>query len=37
METPGKIGISSEIPSLSRARKVSVAPMMDYTGTAAFI
>ncbi len=31
METPGKIGISSEISSLSRARKVSVAPMMDYT------
>ncbi|MDY6946533.1 MAG: tRNA dihydrouridine(20/20a) synthase DusA [Pseudomonadota bacterium] len=31
MENPRKIGISSEIPSLSEARKVSVAPMMDYT------
>ncbi|MBL8265035.1 tRNA dihydrouridine(20/20a) synthase DusA [Steroidobacter sp.] len=31
MENPRKIGISSENSSLSRARKVSVAPMMDYT------
>src|SRR5688572_12907378 len=31
MKNPGKIGISNEISSLSTARKVSVAPMMDYT------
>jgi tRNA-dihydrouridine synthase A len=31
MENPVKIGISSDIFSLLKARKVSVAPMMSYT------
>jgi hypothetical protein len=36
MENPGKIGISSENSRVSMDRRVSVAPMMDYTDACRF-